>query len=260
MINCIIIEDDRLALEVLSNLINQNFSKKVKILGIAGTAREGIELIRQKSPDLIFLDIELPDANGFLIFNSFPNPIFEVIFTTSSPEYAIAAIKHMAIDYLLKPINLMDLSASFVRLEKKRNEPKLTNNTIKKLVENFKMGISFDEKIALSTLDGFQILAFNEILYCQASENYSYIHTISNETILVTKTLKCLEEQLPSASFFRIHKSVLLNINYVKCFSRRNGLMVTLETGHQFEIATRRYEEFINHLLKKNPALEQKTL
>lgn len=257
MINCIIIEDDRLALELLYTLIKTNYSKKLKVIGSAGTVKEGMDLIRQKSPDLIFLDIELPDDNGFSIFNSFPNPQFDVIFTTSSSDYAIPAIKHMAIDYLLKPISLIDMNAALVRFDKRQSTQ---NDSLKKLVNNIKMGTSYHEKIALPTMDGFQVIPFNEILYCQASENYSYIHTIANETILVTKTLKNLEEQLPASCFFRIHKSVLLNINYIKSFSRKDGYMVTLETGQQFEVATRRYEEFINHLLKKEHLQEQKTL
>ncbi len=123
MINCIIIEDDRLAQESLCNLIKINFSKKLKIVGKAGTVKEGMDIIRQTSPDLLFLDIELPDDNGFSIYDSFPNPQFSVIFTTSSSDYAIPAIKHMAIDYLLKPISLIDLNAALVRFEKRQITP-----------------------------------------------------------------------------------------------------------------------------------------
>lgn len=259
MINCILIEDDRLALDSLYTLLKLNYSSKLKILGTAGTIREGIELIRQKSPDLIFLDIELPDENGFAIYDAFPVPEFEVIFTTSSAEYAIPAIKQMAIDYLLKPVTLIDLNAALVRFDKRKNPGKLANESLKKLVSKIKMGTSYHEKIALPTTDGFQIIPFNEILYCQASESYSYIHTISGETHLVTRTLKNLEEQLPASIFFRIHKSILLNINYVKCFSRKDGFTVTLETGQQFEVAVRRHEEFVTHLTKRQPAAESKT-
>lgn len=251
MISCIIIEDDQLALGALSSMLRINFSKSITISGTAQTVKEGLVLIQQKSPDLIFLDIELPDDNGFSIFNNIPNPQFEVIFTTTTSEYAIPAIKHMAIDYLLKPINLMDLNAAIVRFDKKRKVEGITKESIKKLVETIKNGTSFNEKIALPTVDGFQVIPFNEILYCQASESYSYIHTISNETFIVTKTLKSLEELLPSTSFFRIHKSILLNINYIKSFSRKEGFIVTLENNLKLEVATRRHDEFINLFFKK---------
>jgi two-component system LytT family response regulator len=256
MISCIIIEDDLLAQESLSYLIENKFHDKLKLVGVAGTLLEGINLIKQKMPELVFLDIELPDESGFSVFNYFPNAPFEVIFTTSGPEYAVTAIKHMAVDYLIKPVGLIDLGAALVRLDKRNSAERLANEAFKKMVENFKMGTSYQEKIALPTPDGFQIIPFNEILYCQASESYAYICTKSKEKILVTKTLKNLEEQLPSSCFYRIHKSILLNINYVKSFSRKDGFIVTLETGQKFEVATRRQEEFTNFLIKKQPFTE----
>lgn len=252
MTTCIIIEDDGLACETLRNLVKSNFSDKLSVLGSVGTLKEGIELIKRKSPDLIFLDIELPDDNGFSIFNIFPNYNFDVIFTTSSTEYAIPAIKHMAIDYLLKPISLVDLNASLVRFEKRKNASKSVISMGRELNGNIKVGISFQEKIALPTMDGFQVIPYNEILYCQASENYSYIHTIVGNSYLVTKTLKNLDSILPSSNFFRIHKSILLNINYVKSFSKKDGFVVTLENNLKFEVATRRQEEFTSLFLRKN--------
>jgi two-component system LytT family response regulator len=251
MTTCVIIEDDQLSRGLLTKLIEIYFSDELKLLGSVGTVKDGLALIRKKSPELIFLDIELPDENGFGIYNYFPNPDFSVIFTTSNPNYAISAIKHMAVDYLLKPINQIDLSAAMIRFEKRKSLLKQSNDSVKMLVDNLKMGTSFQEKIALPTCDGFQVFPFNEILYCQASENYSYVFTITNESFLVTRTLKNLEEILPSY-FFRIHKSVLLNINYIKYFSRKEGFIVTLETGQKFEVATRRYEDFINQLVKKH--------
>lgn len=252
MTTCIIIEDDALACETLKTLLKSNFSDKLTILGTAATLNEGIKLIKSKSPELIFLDIELPDDSGFSLFNSFSTSSFDVIVTTSSPEYAIPAIKHMVIDFLLKPISLGDLNASLVRFEKRKNARKPARELADDKNENRKSGISFSEKIALPTMEGFQVLPFNDILYCQASENYSYIHTIGGTSFLITKTLKSLDNILPSNSFFRIHKSILLNINYVKSFSKRDGIIVTLENNLKFEVATRRQEEFTNLFLRKS--------
>jgi two-component system LytT family response regulator len=194
----------------------------------------------------------LPDENGLSLYTYFPNPEFEVIFISSGPEYAVQAIKQLAIDYLIKPVRLLDLKAALVRLEK-RNNP---GNASKKASGNHFPGTPFHKKIALPTSDGFQVVPYNEILYCQASENYSYIYTIANDTLLVSRTLKMLEEVLPSSSFFRIHKSILLNINYIRSFSRKDGFTVTLETGQKFEIAIRRHEEFVNLFIKKHTPLE----
>lgn len=260
MIKCVIIEDNRSHRESLCNLIESNFINELLLLGTASNVMEGLNLIRQKSPQLVFLNIDLPDESGFNILNHFPVPPFETIFVTSSPEYAIYAIKHMAVDYLLQPISLIDLQGAIARYKKKTQLHQNNNSNItNQLIENFKMGISHHEKVALPTYDGFQVIRLNEILYCQASENYSYINTISNETHLVTKTLKNLEELLPSDRFFRIHKSILLNINYVKCFSRKEGFVATLDTGLKFEIATRRQEDFINLFMKKHTEIKQET-
>lgn len=251
MTTCAIIESDRLAMETLRHLITTNFCEELMLVGVATTARDGMELIRNKSPELIFLDINSPDGNGFTLLSQQPNRKFEVIFTCVSHDYAISALRHSAIDYLIKPINLIDLRGAVIRLENKKKTQKPRNVNVHHLSENCKMGISLREKIALPTSDGFQIVRFNEILYCQASENYSYIYTVTGDSFFITKTLKNIEELLSLGCFFRIHKSTLLNINYVKSFSRKEGFVVTLENGQQFEVATRRQEEFINLFLRK---------
>lgn len=255
MTTCLIIEDDCYARDQLSTLIRNNFSQHFNVIGIASTLKDGISKIKAKSPELIFINIELPDENGLNIFNYFPEPKFDVIFISLSQDYALAAIKHMAVDYLIKPFNPLDLNAAIVRFQK-RNISESQIERVKFSATKKEMGISFSDKIALPTSDGFQVIPYNEILYCQASENYTNIYTINGESLLITKSLKTFEEILPPLIFFRIHKSILLNINYIKSFSRKNGLIITLETGHKFEVATRRYDAFINHIFKKSPVYE----
>lgn len=251
MINCAIIETDTLIAKSLSNLINTNFCEELMVIGTVNSANGAMELIRRKSPELIFLDTELPDQDGFYLFTYFFTQNVDIILTLSNPECAISSFKNPATDYLIKPFNLSELRAAIDRLKKKRTTQNFTNETVKQVVDNLKMGTPFQEKIALPTSDGFQVIHFNEILYCQASENYAYINTVTGDSFLITKTLKSIEELLPSSSFFRIHKSILLNINYVKSFSRKDGFVVTLENKQQFEIAIRRHEEFINLFLRK---------
>lgn len=249
MTTCIIIEDEYNSGVSLGDVVKNHFSGELQLIGTASCLSDGVNLIRQKSPGLVFLDIDLPDENGLSIYTWFPSPEFDVIFISSVPDYAIQAIKQMAIDYLVKPVSLIEMKAAMVRLEKRKK------GELKKSIPDVKTGTPFREKIALPTSDGFQIIPFNEILYCQASENYSYIYTTSGESILISRPLKTMEEMLPSC-FFRIHKSILLNINYVKSFSRKEGFVVTLETGQKFEIATRRHEEFVNQFIRKHPPME----
>jgi two-component system, LytTR family, response regulator len=255
MTTCIIIEDDKLAREALIRLLEINFSSEIKLLGTAETLKGGIELIHQKAPDIVMLDIELPDENGFRLFDYFSKISFDVIFTTAYQHYALSAIKYSAIDYLIKPVSLIDMKAALIRFEKK-NEKRISHQQVKLLLESLKMGKSFHQKVSLPTADGFQVICIHEILYCLASENYTHVFTIDNEDFLVTRTLKAIEELLPVDTFFRIHKSTLLNLNYVKSFSRKDGCVVTLENGQKFEVATRRQEEFTNMFLKKGPPIQ----
>jgi two-component system LytT family response regulator len=255
MITCIIIDDEKLARESLTRLLEINFAAEVKVLGSSETLKGGIELIHQKAPDLVMLDIELPDENGFRLFDYFNKISFDVIFTTAHQHYALSAIKYSAIDYLMKPIGVIDMKAALIRFEKK-NEKKISHQQVKLLLESLKMGKSFHQKVSLPTADGFQVICVDEILYCLASENYTNVFTIDNENFLVTRTLKIIEELLPVGTFFRIHKSTLLNLNYVKSFSRKDGCVVTLENGQKFDVATRRQEEFTNMFIKKVPVIQ----
>ena len=251
MSTCVIIENNQLPMNSLRNLIHADFSTELELVGIAATIKEGIELIQDKSPELVFLDIEFRDGNGFHLLSHFPDRNFEVIFVALTNDYAITAIKYSAVDYLIKPISMIDLRGAIIRFQYKKKSQKLNNSNLYSFADNYKMGVSHQKKIALPTAEGFQVLLLNEILYCHASENYTYLHIVTGERIIVTKTLKSIEEILSLGCFFRIHKSILLNINYVKSFSRKDGFMVTLENGQKFEIATRRQEEFINLFIKK---------
>jgi two-component system, LytTR family, response regulator len=258
MIKCVIIEDDRLARESLLRTIEVHFATDMEVVGYAETLKAGVELINQAAPDLVFLDIELPDETGLRLFDYIQQATFEVVFTTSNNRYALDALRFSAIDYLIKPISNVDLRATLIRYEK-RKQRKLSEQQIKMLIDSQRMGKSFREKVALPTNDGFQVINSNEIVCCLASENYTYIQTIYGNRFLATKTLKAIEEMMPGDMFFRIHKSTLLNMNYVRSFSRKDGSCeVTLENGDKYDVATRRQEDFTNVFVKKQAFLLNK--
>jgi two-component system, LytTR family, response regulator len=250
MIAVVIIESEKLARESLLRLIEKNFSSELSIIGLANTLKEGLEIITKKTPNLVFLNIELPDENGLRLFDYFAPVPFEVILTSSHEHYAINAIKYSTLDYLIKPIGITDIRAAIIRYQRKKQKEPL-HQQVKVLLESMKMGKPFIEKIALPTMDSFQVIRIDDILYCSASENYSYVYMLNGEYYLVTRSLKALEEILPVDTFFRIHKSTLLNLNYVKSYSRKDGYIVTLENGIKFDVANRRQEEFTNIFLKR---------
>ena len=249
MKTCIIIDDEKNARETLSKIIERYFNTKIKILQLADSVKEGVFAINKYRPDIVFLDIEMPEENGFKLFDYFDIYDFEVIFTTAYKQYAIDAIKFAALDYLLKPINYIDLREVLVRFEKKHSKSSNTDQ-IEAFLNNINDTGNFN-KIALPTLDGFQLEKVNNIVYCQAEENYCKIFTNRNEAILVARTLKNIEELLPEELFFRIHKSHLVNMNYIKSYSKIDGYKIILDNGIELDVATRRNEEFLKALTKR---------
>ncbi len=250
MRTCIIIDDEKNARETLAKIIERYFSDKIQILQLSDSVKEGVFAINKFRPDLVFLDVEMPEENGFKLFDYFDIYDFEVIFTTAYKQYAIDAIKFAALDYLLKPINYIDLRDVLVRLEKKKNKSSNTEQ-IEAFLNNINSDSGNFNKIALPTMDGFQLEKVNNIVYCQAEENYCKIFTNRNEAILVARTLKNIEELLPEELFFRIHKSHLVNMNYIKSYTKTDGYKIKLENGVELDVATRRNEEFLKALTKR---------
>ena len=249
MRTCVIIDDEKNAREALEKIIHRYFNSQLHIVFMSNSVKEGVFAINKYKPDIVFLDIEMPEENGFKLFDYFDIYNFEVIFTTAYKQYAIDAIKFAALDYLLKPINYIDLREVLTRLEKKQGKPSNTAqieaflNTLNSDNDNF-------NKIALPTLDGFQMEKVNNIVYCQAEESYTKIFTNRNEAILVARNLKSIEEMLPEELFFRIHKSHLVNMNYIKSYSKTDGYKIKLDNGIELDVATRRNDEFLKALTK----------
>lgn len=249
MITCIIIDDEKPAREFLEKLINQYFGTKIIVLGVVESVSQGVELINKLHPELIFLDIEMKGEDGFQLFKYFDNVFFDIIFTTAHKNYAIDAIKHSAIDYLLKPINFIDLNDAIKRLERKQTAS-TNQQRINALLENLNSDSTQFNKIALPTSTGYELEKISNIVYCEGMDNYSKIITLQGREITVTKTLKYLEETLPSTVFFRIHKSTLVNLNYISNYSRVEGYSVTLTTGKKLDVSVRKSEQLVSFIYK----------
>ncbi len=246
-ITCVIIDDERLAREAFRDICERYLYEKLVVKGMAASVKEGVEIIKQTKPELVFLDIEMPQESGFKLFEYFSRITFEVIFTTAFKQYAIDAIKYAALDYLLKPINYIDVKEAILRYEKKRG----TNSAqtrIDVLMSNLLCGIDMNQKVAFPTIDGYQMEKLNNIMYCEGDVNYTRIHSADGRMIMVSRTLKDVEELLSSSYFFRIHKSYLVNLNYIKSYSRSSNFGIYLDNNLWLPVATRKNEEFINVL------------
>jgi two-component system, LytTR family, response regulator len=252
MITCIIIDDEKLARDSLELMIIQFFPDKISVLDKSESLREGVFSIYKNNPDLVFLDIEMKDENGFNIFRYFTQVKFAVIFTTAYKDHAIRAIKVAALDYILKPVSIDDLKEAISLYEKKQISG-VTIDSIDKLITALNPSAHSAEKIALPTFSGFQLEKVDSIIYCEADQNYTRVYTVNGEKLLVSKPLNIIQDILPGDLFFRIHKSCLVNLNYIKTYSRVDGFHIKLENGKQLTVATRRNEDFIRALTHRGP-------
>jgi len=249
MISCILIDDEKKARETFEMTVQRYLTEKITILAMAESVKEGVYFIHKFAPDIVFLDIEIPGENGFKLFEYMENVTFETVFLTAYKNYAIDAIRFAAFDYLLKPLDYMELTSVILRFEKKQKELN-KNARVQALLSNLNIGDDISSKIALPTLTGYQMEKISHIMYCEAEENYTKIYTIRGDFVFVSRTLKSVEEMLPPKYFFRIHKSYLINMNFVKSYDRSEGHKILLENGVELEIASRRNEEFVKELTK----------
>ena len=175
---------------------------------------------------------------------------FGVIFTTNYKVYAIDAIRHSALDYLIKPVNYIDLLSAIKRFETQRKNLK-RQERISMLLENLSSDDGSFNKVALPTQNGFELQKLSNILYCQSDSNYCKVICLDGKEFLLAKTLKYVEGLLSSELFLRVHKSYLVNINYITKFDKTDNLMLTLINGEQLPVSVRKKEQFLNAILKK---------
>jgi two-component system LytT family response regulator len=249
MIKTIIVDDENNASEFLEKMLHRFFPNKFYVCGLFETVDKAIIAIETFQPDLVFLDIQMPNKNGFELFKEIKEINFEVIFTTAHSEYAIEAIKRSALDYLLKPINYIDLLGAVTRYEnksKKESQQKQFNV----LLENIDTGDVTHKKMAISTDTGIEFVKYNSIIFLEAQNNYTKINLIDGTSIIASKTLKYFEELLPSELFFRIHKTYLVNMNFVKRFFKIDDFLVELTTGAKLPISLRKKNDFIIAITK----------
>ena len=246
MINIVIVDDSATSRATLEKTLNVNFRHKFHVVALCESVDTAIIAIKKFKPKLVFLDIEMPHKNGFDLLKEIELINFEFIFTTAHPEYAIKALQAEALDYLIKPVNTNDLILAIERFEIKLSKKPILNNKILPKLDSMPNGDEVLKKIALPTENGYEFLKINSIIYCEASSNYCKIICIDGKEILLAKTLKSIQELLPTNLFQRIHKSYLVNLNYIARFDRTNSLEIELQNGKKLPVSFRQKDNFLN--------------
>lgn len=246
MTKIIIIDDELHCTKVLENLIGKIHSD-YKITGIFTNPLDGLEFIRKNPPDLLFLDIEMPNLNGFALLDRLLPIEFDIIFTTAYDQYAIKAFQYSAINYLLKPITERNMVRAISDWEKRRN--KTTPEQWRLLQNHYHESIQSHSQIALPTGVGYQIVDIKNIVRCQSDSNYTNIFCKDHNKILISRTLKEIEELLGAHGFIRVHQSHLINPQYVKGILKHDGGSLIMQDDSEIPVSRQKSKQ-INDILQ----------
>jgi len=247
VLNAIIVDDEEFARSSLYFLL-QEHCDNIHVAGIAKSVKEAKILLQENEVDLIFLDIAMPGENGFELIPAALQNNAHVVFTTAFDQYALRAIKANALDYLLKPIDIDELKETVTKATRLVESNKLTEQQNREqltLLAGYLGDRSEIRKLSLPNgQGGYTIVDFDDIINIEADSNYSVFYLASKEKITVAKVLKEYEEILPDNKFVRIHKSSIINLDYLLEYNSRNGLEVTLKGGIKIAVSRRRASEF----------------
>lgn len=235
MLRTLIIDDETPVRSTLADLINRT-CPQVRILGEANSVKTGVRAIRDKSPDLILLDIKMDDGTGFDLLDHFDNITFKVIFITAYEEYAIQAFEFSAIDYILKPVNPEKLVKAVEKAEKLKQQ--VFNTQISALKENLENQGKQNKKIILKNQESIFLLNVDDIIHCESDGSYTVFETNDNQRIVISKVLKNYDTLLSASGFLRVHRSHLINLKHIIRFDKTDGGSVVMSNGSQIPVSS----------------------
>lgn len=242
-IKAIIIDDEQDGRSVLMTLIKM-YCPQIEIIGECSSGEQGLEMINELSPELVFLDIDMPGMNGFSLLKKIKEITFEVIFVTAHHHYALKAIKHSALDYLLKPVDKTELIQAIDKFSKIDNGK--VNERMSFLLENESKENTELSQIILNVREGYIFTDIHDIIRCEADGNYTLVYLKNGDKQLACKTLKEFENILSTNNFWRIHKSHLINLKYLKKYVKGDGGgNVVMSDNSEIEVSRRNKDAFL---------------
>ncbi|WP_020571652.1 LytR/AlgR family response regulator transcription factor [Neolewinella persica] len=234
-IKSIIVDDEANGRENI-NILLKEFCPEVEIIGVASNLREAENLIKGKRPELVFLDIQLGAETAFTLLNRLNTIDFEIIFVTAHDHFALRAFEFMAVDYLLKPIEIDKLRNAVTHAVSRIGQKSLHLSMEEMMmhVQNFNRG---QHKIALATQNGYEMVYIKDIMYCTADGSYTHFHFVSGDVLIVSKNLKYYENLLKGYSFIRGHNTALVNLRFIKRIDRTGGGSIVMEDDKALPVA-----------------------
>ena len=238
-----IIDDEIHCIESLALDLN-SIDEGIKVVYKCNRPQEALEKLPKLDVDILFLDVEMPGINGFELLEQLERFSFDIVFTTAYSQYAVQAFKLKAFNYLLKPVDVLELKEVLQqwKIRKENLDTAASEDVVRQLLEQMKKEGMLKSKIAVPIADGYEFLETNQILFCQSENNYTNIFLANGTKLLISKTLKEVEKTLEKYLFMRIHQSFLINPNYMKNYHRKDGGYVMMDNGQRIPVSHHKKE------------------
>ncbi len=233
----VIIDDEPRARETIRNML-ELYCPELLIVGEGNSVKAGVEVILFAQPDVVLLDIKMPDGTGFDLLKQLPEINFSLVFITAYDEFAIKAFKFNALDYLLKPIDPDELINTVSRI----TQQETNHNDLSLILDNLRTLSQDQKKIVLKTVGSIYVISVSDIVRCESSGNYTRFFIVGEQPIMVSRTMKEYEEMLKDLRFLRVHQSHLVNIDHIKRFDKSDGGTLIMSEGVGVPVATRKKE------------------
>lgn len=242
-LTCIIVDDEAASRDTLKSYITK-YCENVTVSALCKNIDEGLAAINTNHPDIVFLDIEMPYGDGFDLLDRAGEINFDVVFITAFSHYAIKALNMSATYYILKPVDIDELTEAVKKIREKKTQP---GEQTKVLLSNLKNTTPEQRQIVLPHLSGFSVVLVSDILRIEADNNYSTVYLSDGHKHVVSKTLKFFEDLLSDSGFLRIHQSHLINARNIKEFKKGKTGQVQLTDGTWLDISAQRKKDFMDH-------------
>ncbi len=246
-LKALIVDDEMHCRENLKMLVD-DFCEGVSVCALARSAEEARGLVIEHKPDVVFLDVMMPNEDGFAFLKSIVDRKFSVIFTTAHNEFALKAIKESAVDYLEKPINIDELISAVNKLQKSDSKPQIDVSALDAIIKKASSSQK-PQKLAVPTSHGLVMVNTEEIIHLEASESYTTLFLSTGKRLVSSKTIKIYEDHLSSTDFYRVHKSHIINVtHHLQEFNRTEGNMAIMSNGTHVPVSRRKVTEFVDFI------------